>query len=234
MRGRPVFIFGLLLLQMQVFSQVRSSETALLQKLDSIRNSSCISRHFADLYFSTTKKAVEFSSNKPAAVKIFIERLETSFAALFFRSIDSFAKRSRIPGEWKNYFDHDSLSAIQYKLLGINAHINGDIWQALVTAFTLEEIENGKKSYFDFQQRLKKQYLEFYRQSLETDPRIRLLHSITGGFDKLYGQFMLKHWRKRQMKLAILYYKDKEKFNQELEKLHRKMDRINQLVLRNL
>ncbi|NOT52088.1 MAG: hypothetical protein HOP10_12520 [Chitinophagaceae bacterium] len=216
-----------------VFSQ-SGTEMELLQKLDSIQNTDCISKHFAGLYFTTTKEAIEFFRDNPAQTKNFIERLEISFAGFFFRSVDSFTQKKVIPMEWGSYFNNSSLSPLQYKLLGINAHINGDIWQALTKEFTLAEIQGAKESYFDFQKGLKKQYKEFYNESLKSSSKVRLLHNATAGLDKLYGKLMLGHWRKRQMKLAILFYTDKEKFSIELEKLRRKMKRIDQMILRNL
>lgn len=214
------------------FSQ-SDAEKGLLQKLDAIQNGYNVSKHFAGLYFTTTQKAIGFFKDKPLETKNFIEKLETSFAALFFRSVDSFDQKKMIPDEWKGYFNDSSLSPLQYKLLGINAHINGDIWQALVSAFTHEEIEKGKESYFDFQKGLVQQYREFYNESLRSSVKVRLLHDATAGLDKLYGKLMLKHWRERQIKLALLFYTDKEKFSVALERLHKKMNRINQLIVRN-
>src|SRR5689334_674071 len=127
---RSSIILLLLLLHSAIFSQ-GNREIKVLQKLDSIKNSDCISRHFADIYLATTKQAIGFFKDSPDATKNFIERLETSFSGYFFRSVDSFAQKKMIPEEWKDYFKDSSLSPLQYKLLGINAHINGDIWQAL-------------------------------------------------------------------------------------------------------
>lgn len=215
------------------FSQ-SDTEMELMRKLDSLQSSPGVPKYFAGLYFTTTQKAIGFFKDKPAETKNFIERLETSFAGFFFRSVDSFTQYKMVPVEWKDYFTDSSLSPLQYKLLGINAHINGDIWQALVSAFSLEEIEKGKEGYFDFQKGLVKQYREFYNESLRSSVKVRLLHDATAGFDKLYGKLMLKRWRERQIKLALLFYTDKQKFNEALGKLHKKMDRIDRMIIRNL
>jgi len=217
-----------------VYPQVSSRETGVLQKLDSIRNSASVSRHFAGLYFNTTSKAINFFLNKPEKERVFIQRLETSFADYFFRSVHAFAEGATVPEEWETYFKDTSLSPLQYQLLGINAHINGDIWQALVSSFSLQEIQSVKKSYFEFNRELVSQYKEFYKWSLAEDARIKLLHEATAGIDKLYGKLMLIRWRKRQFRLATLYYTDKSRFNKHIERLNIKMRHINRLILHNL
>jgi|CXWL01.1.fsa_nt_gi hypothetical protein len=224
----------LYLLSSAAYPQVSNGEIGLLQKLDSIKNSSSVSRHFAGLYFNTTNKVVDFFLSKPEKERMFIQRLETSFADYFFRSAHAFAEGATVAEEWETYFKDTSLSPLQYQLLGINAHINGDIWRALVSAFSLEEIQNGKKSYFEFNRELINQYREFYNWSIAEDARIKLLHTVTAGIDKLYGKLMLIRWRKRQLRLATLYYKDRNRFNKQMGRLNKKMRHINELILRNL
>ncbi len=217
-----------------VYPQVSNREIGLLQKLDSIKNTASVSRHFAGLYFNTTCKAIAFFLNKPEKERMFVQRLESSFADYFFRSVHAFAEGATVPQEWGCYFKDTSLSPLQYQLLGINAHINGDIWQALVSAFSLEEIQNGKKSYFEFNRGLMTQYKEFYNSSVAENARIKLLHRATAGIDKLYGKMMLVRWRKRQFQLATLYYTDKGRFDKQVQRLNKKMSHINRLILHHL
>lgn len=219
---------------LRVTAQLSQGEIVLLQKLDSLKKSPSASRLFAELYFSTTVKAVNCFLNKPKQEKEFIRRFETRFAEFFFRSADASTQQIPIPREWKAYFDDTALSPLQYQLLGINAHINGDIWQALTAEFSLKEIQENKGSYFSFQKGLMQQYREFYAGSWKEGSKIRLLHIMTAGLDKLYGKLMLLRWRKRQLQLAVLYYTNKDKFNKRLGKLHQKMEHINQMILQHL
>lgn len=217
-----------------VLAQVSEGETALLHKLDSLKNSPSVSRHFANLYFNITSKAVDFFLNGTEQEKKFIQRLETRFAGFFFRSTEAYAHKATIPDEWKAYFADSSLSPLQYKLLGINAHINGDIWQALTAEFSLKEIQEGRKSYFEFQKGLAAEYRKFYDESFNSSAKIRLLHSATIGMDNMYGRLMMARWRKRQLLLAVLYYTNRDKFIVKLKKLHEKMRHIDRMIVRNL
>lgn len=216
------------------YSQVSDIEISLLQKLDSVQQSNSIARHFAGLYFETTVRAVDFFEQKGQKAKNFIERLETRFAGYFFRSAEAFHKGTTIPAEWRTYFSDTSLSPLQYQLLGINAHINGDIWQALTAEFSWQEIQENKKSYFDFHKALIKQYQAFYERSVSTNATTRLLHAGTLGLDKWYGKMMLGRWRKRQMELARLHFTDTSGFDKKIARLRQKMIRLDRLVLRHL
>jgi len=217
-----------------VSSQVSEEEILLLKRLDSIQQGNSPAKYFAALYFETTVMAAEFFEYREPGVKKFIQRLECRFAGFFFHSVDAYGRGNPVPAVWKAYYADSLLSIFQYQLLGINAHINGDIWQALTAEFTLEELQEHRKNYLDFQKGLVKIYRRFYESSVNNHPATRMLQSVTLGLDKLYGRMMLAKWRKRQLNLAVLYHTDQARFQKKLDKLHRKMGRLNNMVLRHL
>lgn len=217
-----------------VAAQLSQQETDLLQKLDSLKKSQSVAKHFAELYFSTTVRATNYFLNRSQREQDFIRRFETRFAGFFFRSAEARTQNISIPVEWKTYFTGDELTPLQYQLIGINAHINGDIWQALTTEFSLAEIRENKDSYYSFQKGLILQYREFYVASRKSNSKIRTLHVATAGLDKLFGKMMLVRWRKRQLQLAVLYFNNRQKFDKKLEKLHQKMEHIDRMILQHL
>jgi len=81
----------------------------LLQKLDSIRNSLSISRHFAGVYFETTVNAVNFFSVADVNIQGLMERMEKRFADYFFRSADAHMNNQAVPDEWKTYYAADCI-----------------------------------------------------------------------------------------------------------------------------
>ena len=234
MKNWILFLLTIGFIQHRVAAQLSGQETALLQKLDSLKKSESVAKHFAELYFSTTVRATNYFLNRSQREQDFIRRFEIRFASFFFRSAEARTQSISVPREWKAYFADDELSPLQYQLLGINAHINGDIWQALTAEFSLEEIQENKDSYFSFQKGLIKQYSEFYVASRKASSTIRLLHVTTAGLDKLFGKLMLIRWRKRQLQLAVFYFSNKQKFNRKLEKLHQKMEHIDRMILQHL
>lgn len=230
---RFTFLF-IVLVQLIGYTQEKDIEIELLKKLDSISKSSSIARHFASLYFETTILSIDFFANADPAVKNFIGRLENNFAGFFFRSADAHFNKTAIPVVWQSYFRDSTLSPLQYKLLGINAHINGDIWQALTSEFSGKELMENRITYLRFQKGLQKQYQRFYDDYVSSNLKTGLLNNTTLGLTKIYGKMMLARWRKRQLRLAILYHTDKKRFDDALGSLNRKREELNRLILRNL
>jgi Family of unknown function (DUF5995) len=215
-------------------AQVTDRSLALLDRLDSVRQSHSVAKHFAGIYFETTKGAVHYFSKSDERVQQLIERLELQFASYFFRAAEAYLRKEILPRAWQAYYEDSSASSLRYILYGINAHINGDIWQALTTAFTAPEIEELKPWYFAYYRELQKEYEIVYSSALAQNKKLRLLHTLTIGLDKAYGKIMLKHWRNRQIRLAVLYYNDRVLFEKRLKKLQRKTGRLNRLIRKNI
>lgn len=214
--------------------QISDSEIILLKRLDSVAQSSSISSHFAKLYLETTTEAISFFQKEDPGKRSFIQRLEQSFASYFFNAAEAYKKGERISPVWQVYYEDPALKALQYELLGINAHINGDIWQALVSEFSVNEIQKNRLTFLQFQKGLTVIYQKFHEKAIEENLRIKTLNSLSFGLDRLYGKLMLKRWRKRQVRLAEWHFNEPEKLKAALLRLNRKMSRINLLILRHL
>jgi hypothetical protein len=91
------------------------------------------------------------------------------------------------------------LSPVQFKLLGINAHINRDIWQALTTEFSLQELMENMASYLRFEKGRLKVYHEFYNESFEANGKIRLLSFISGRLENCMGSYCLINGEKGKL-----------------------------------
>ncbi|MBN8675750.1 MAG: hypothetical protein J0L56_16575 [Chitinophagales bacterium] len=217
-----------------VTAQISDNSVALLARLDSVRQSNSISKHFAAIYFETTIGAVNYFSRADERVQQLMERLELQFASYFFRAAEAYAQNEKIPPAWQAYYQDSSTSSLRYILYGINAHINGDIWQALTGTFTAAEIEELKPWYFAYYNELQKEYDTIYRRALAHNKKLKLLHTLTEGLDKAYGKIMLKHWRNRQIRLAVLYYNDRVLFEKRLKKLQRKTRWLDRLIRKNI
>lgn len=214
-------------------SQVSHAEACLLRKLDSIGRSSSVSSYFAGLYFETTAHAIDFFANCDPAIQRSIERMELRFAQYFLDAADACEKKAPVPIAWKTYCEDSSASALRHTLLGINAHLNGDIWRALTTEFSLEELRAIKPYYFSYYSELTKLYNDIYFAALESSARLRFIHIVSFGFDEPYGKALLRRWLNRQVELAELYFTNKPAFERKLKKLERKLHRIDRLVLKN-
>ena len=190
--------------------------------------------HFGELYLKTTISADTYIETLPEQGRILMKRLEQNFAQYFFRAIDASYNGSPVPNEWKNYFNGKDLSVLQLKLMGANAHINGDIWQAMSCSFTLEELKSLKPYYKNYNRSIAKVFDDLFESAIENDKRLLNLHSLTLGLDKVYGKMVLRKWRNRQLKLAINSYSNPKKFKRLKKQTETKMNKIDKVIMKRL
>lgn len=159
-----------------------------------------------------------------------IRKLELNFSNYFSNACFGYVSDKT----WERYFSTSGLNPVQLKLLGINAHINGDLWKALRDSYSANEIRDMGKTVFLFHRSLLIVYELVYEEAKKENRSLRALHSISLGLSKKYGKHLLTKWRKRQIKLATLYYFDKKRFERKLVKVENKKDKIDALILQKL
>ena len=216
------------------FSQQELISSTLITRLDSIRMSTGKASYFAELYLQTTIAADMYIQTLPSEEQQLMKRLEQNFAVYFFRAIEADNGGNQVPDEWKNYFSGKHLSALQLKLIGANAHINGDVWQALTSSFSLREIKKLKPVYKKYSKTINKVFGDLFESAIGSDKRLRNLHSITLGLDKVYGKMMLQKWRNRQLRLAVLNYEQPGKFERVKKRTANKRERIDRMIIKRL
>ena len=234
MPGRGLITILIILFSAKCFSQQRLLSAGLTAKLDSVRMSAGSEAHFGELYLKTTIAADAYIESLPGQGRVLMKKLEQNFAEYFFNAIEANYKGAIIPDEWKNYFTGRELSALQLKLMGANAHINGDIWQAMTSSFSLEEIKMLKPFYKEYNRSIAKIFDDLFEAAIESDKRLHNLHSITLGLDKMYGRWMLRKWRNRQLKLAIYSFYQKGKFKRLKKRTETRMKKIDKIIMKRL
>jgi hypothetical protein len=214
-------------------TQVSADEIKLLYKLDSISKASSVSSYFATVYFDAMENAVRFFASADDTARKNIRQMEKQFVNYFISSAEAFANRLAIPASWQAYYADTSASPLRHLLLGVNAHLNGDIWRALVSSFSLEEIKTLAPTYNSYYCGLLDIYEEVYREAFSRNRSLKLLHTASLGLDKWYGKILLRRWLKRQLRLATWYYSDPPRFQKKLKKLDGKMNRLNREITRH-
>jgi len=234
MPGRGLITILIILFSAKSFSQQQLLPAGLTAKLDSVRMSTGSEAHFGELYLKTTIAADAYIESLPGEGRILMKKLEQNFAEYFFHAIDANYNGAIIPEEWKNYFNGKELSALQLKLMGANAHINGDIWQAMTSSFSLEEIKMLKPFYKDYNKSIAKIFDDLFESAIEFDKRLRNLHSMTLGLDKVYGRMMLRKWRNRQLKLAIYSFYQPGKFKRLKKRTESRRKKLDNIIMKRL
>ena len=64
------------------------------------------------------------------------------------------------------YFSNPGAASWQLTLMGINAHVNGDIWRGLVTHFSEQEIKRYKKDVLSFQTSISKAFQPLFDEMM--------------------------------------------------------------------
>jgi len=102
-----------------------------------------------------------------------IRKLELNFSNYFTNACNAFNDGKKIDKTWITYFKTPGLSQLQLKLLGINAHINGDLWRALKDSYTAAEIKSTGKTVFLFHQSLLVIYKMVYDDAMMENKPIK-------------------------------------------------------------
>lgn len=126
-----------------------SAQSKLIQQLDSIAATASgtpqIKHLFAKLYKNTTISIDEAMCRRVYTDTVigpsyhdsnFIKILEDSFALLFYKAINTYPSKN-LPQGWQlalNDSVTEKITTLQKLLLAINAHINDDLLQALLSA----------------------------------------------------------------------------------------------------
>lgn len=163
-----------------------------------------------------------------------IRKLELNFSNYFIQACSAIKDKTEPDKTWRHYFNTPDLSQLQLRLLGINAHINGDLWKALKDSYSAKEIKDIGKVVFLFHQSLLVIYEMVYEDAMKESRSVKILHNISLGLSKKYGRHLLVKWRKRQIKIATLYYYNKRKFERKLYKVENKKEKIDALIIRRL
>ena len=230
---KKIFLALLLFIADRLYPQ---SVTAFkeIQEVDSIALTKSTTSYFAKLYSKTMLQIEKQLTGMDTATISQIRELEINFSNYFLKACNKYKDSGHTDSTWKIYFETSGLSPLQLKLLGINAHINGDLWQALRDSYTVHEIQSISKTVFLFHQSLLKIYNDVYHEAKAESRKVKTMDLLSLGFSEKYGKHLLSKWRKRQIKLATLYYFKQNRFEQKRKRTDRKKTRIDKLIIRRL
>ncbi len=204
-----------------------------LEKIDSIAQSPGIARHFCRVYEATLKYISSQIRDWDSASTRFISTFSVHYVDYFLNPCIASQNGNISPSSpWKFYYSHPGLQTWQFILIGVNAHINADMWRALVDIFSEIEIRHQKINFLASQRSVGKVYRSFLDTLSAQNSHFRLLNHFTGGLPEKIGERILYKWRHRQVKLAILYYCNPQKFGRLLARVNRKKENTDNLILR--
>lgn len=230
MRHIYIFIFFFLAFTYNKTYAQALSTYAEYYKLDSISKTDSKAKHFALLFINTLQQIEIQLQGKDSAEAAFTRKFELAFIRYFTDECSRYTNGDNIGNIWQAYFYGPEKNILEYQLTGANAHINGDIWKALVNNFTKDEIEANAGCFIAYQQSLDKIFDRYFNEAKQKSFKLRLYHTVSLGFDKSIGRCLLHKWRRRQEQIALLYFTDKKKFEKRLKRVNKKRERIDKKI----
>lgn len=163
--------------------------------------------------------------------KRLVRRFEAQFAQFFIDAAEDYKNSKTVTIiDWQAYFRDTMLLPIQYKLLGTNAHLNGRLFEALASTFTLEQMISLKKEFVIFKKSLNATYRLIYDEAGIHSRKSAFLKRFALGIDKLLGYVYLYKWRKRQMRLARYYLSKSPRFTLLFARVNRERLRLDSII----
>ena len=199
--------------------------------LDSISKTNSKAKHFSSLFIHTLQEIENQLQEKDTATATFTRKFELAFIRYFTDECSRHANGDSVGKIWQAYFYGPEKNILEYQLTGANAHINGDIWKALVNNFTKEEIEANAAGFISYQKSLDRIFNKYFDEAKKHSFKLWLYHAVSLGLDKTLGRCLLHKWRRRQEKLAVLYFTDKKKFEKQLNRIDKKRKRIDRKIM---
>ena len=204
-----------------------------IQQIDSIAHTTGIASHFAKVYSQSMGNIAIQMQKEDSGANNFIKQFEIGFAGYFLDACMEEKDGNFSPAPvWKCYFSSIDAQPWQMVLLGVNAHINGEMWRALVENFSQNDIRRYKKQFLELQLSVAKLYNPFFDTIMVQNNYLRFINGFTKGLARKFGERVVYKWRRRQVQLAILFYHAPEKFRKRQALVNRKKQRVDQLILR--
>ena len=138
---------------------IESSAGNPIMQVDSIAHTSTIASYFCKAYSNSMKNIAMQIKNFDLGAKVFIQKFEVGFADYFLTPFYANTNGNLLNGSvWKCFYSCNQAKPWQLVLLGVNAHINGDLWQVLVDNFSEQEIRRYKREMLATQSSIAKVY----------------------------------------------------------------------------
>ena len=153
---------------------------------------------FSLAYLRVTENVRDANRNGYFDDREWLNRLDTVFADMYFRTLDDFAAGKTVPPAWKvalNDSKQRKLNGLGNFMINMNAHINNDFPRALVAVgITAPDGTTRKPDHNAYNQRLDGLYRPvFIEESQRFDPKFDLFH--VGPVEGTAAGVIMRAWR---------------------------------------
>jgi len=172
-------------------------------KVGELARSTQVSRHFAQAYINLDSALDQRNYCTDSINSRFITDFSTAFAKLFIQAAASYSVGDSVPFSWQAYYSDTHRKPTVLKMMGVNAHISGDLPVAMAGLYTVAELKQHKRCFM----RLSKSFRVYIRNyaavEFADNKKLRRIHRATLGLDYMIAAGMVRHWRKKAYRCAI-------------------------------
>jgi hypothetical protein len=186
--------------------------------------------YFSEIYLATVQSVEKKLKVANPQEHAFIRKYELGFMQFFIDDCFHFSRKEPVSSVWTNYFSDLKGTPLRLQLKGVNAHVNGDVWKALTQSFSFRELKENRHNFLMYQAALNNAVDQFYFKYLKKNNKLRVFHIASLGLLRNMGHLLLKRWRARQVKIALLYYNNPSRFKKKRADLDKKRERINRFI----
>lgn len=229
---KKILFFTLLLSAVQSFSQTHPysiCNTDGHKKLEYYSRQSGIERHFAGLYVQAEMVLEEALKKSDSAFASFVHRFSENFTDKYIAACECFQKNDSIPLVWQTYFSDTNANPYALWVMGINAHINGDMPMVLGTKFSKDELKQYRKHFLAWNSTFDNYTEQVLNDAIQHQGKLKKLHRRSLGLDEWYARNLIHQWRRKAYKTAIRCNGNEQKI---LKKTSRRCHRTDKKIQR--
>lgn len=197
--------------------------------------STTVARHFASIYLKTDSLLHQHAATTDSFSTQLNLRFGIQFREAFLQAARASSNQDTIPTIWTFYFRDSNRYPFTYWLLGVHAHIIGDMPVILAGSLSPAELRHHKRS-FRRLNRVFDQQTDWAIQHILTDQKhLRVWHRLSFGMDRMLAKYIVHRWRAKAFRRAKRIQANRApelRWKRQFERRNKQLNRWGQRLFR--
>lgn len=194
-----------------------------------------ISRYFSFIYLKTDSLLQQQSIRSDSTTAAINLRFGIAFREAFLHAARAYQQHDSIPKEWAFYFSDSSRHPFTYWMLGVHAHILGDMPSILARTLSPQELLHHRRPFRRLNRIFDAQADWAIQQILGQQQRLYVWHRLSFGMDRILAKHIVHRWRAKAFRRAIRIHQHRAKFprwEREFQRTNKQLASIGKRVFR--
>lgn len=197
--------------------------------------STTIARHFASIYLKTDSLLHEHAAITDSFSTQLNLRFGMQFREAFLQAAHASSNQSTIPPVWAFYFRDSNRHPFTYWLLGVHAHIIGDMPVILAGSLSPTELRHHKRSFRRLNSVFDQQTDWAIQRILTDQKQLRIWHRLSFGMDRIVAKHIVHRWRAKAFRRAKRIQANRApelRWERQFERMNRRLERLGKRFFR--